>query len=250
MDNLFLLGGLPRSGITVLSAVLNQNPSLYVTTTSPFIELLWRNYSMWGDSAYDSELGTDKMQNIKIPFLNKVTDSFYSELTKANNIIDKRRQWQGITNIEMYKEVYGGLPKIICPVRDIAEIIVSYMKIFESNGIEWDYDSLMKGGNRFETSYDQLKETFESEYAECLYLVEYNDLVDNPQKTLDGIYKFLGLDSFKHSLNIKAAENEADHKLTGLHILRSVLGKEVTKSSDYLTDTQINTYNQQIFWRN
>jgi len=138
MNNLFLLGGLPRSGITVLSSLLNQNPNLYVTTTSPFIEILWRNYSIWDDSDYEGELGTDKMQNLKIPFLENITESFYSELTKVENIIDKRRQWQGITNIEMYKEIYGELPKIICPVRSIDEIIVSYMKIFKSNGIEWD----------------------------------------------------------------------------------------------------------------
>ena len=249
MDNLFLLGGLPRSGITVLATLLNQNPSLYVTTTSPFIELLWRNYSMWGDSSYEGELGTDKMQNLKLPFLNKLTNCFYSELTEAENVIDKRRQWQGVTNIAMYKEVYGKLPKIICPVRNIDEIIVSYMQIFKSNDIEWDYDALMKG-NRFETSYLQLKETFESEYAECLHFVEYNDLVDDPQETLDGIYNFLELDSFKHSLNIEAIEKEANHSLAGLHTLRGVLGRDSTKSSDYLTTTQIDKYNKRIFWRN
>lgn len=249
MDNLFLLGGLPRSGITVLASLLNQNPNFYVTTTSPFIEILWRNYSMWNDSAYDGELGTDKMQNLKGPFLNNITKSFYSELTEAKNVIDKRRQWQGITNIEMYKEIYGELPKIICPVRDIDEIIISYMQIFESNDIKWDYDNLMKG-NRFETSYYQLKETFESEYAECLHLVEYNDLVDKPQKTLDGIYNFLGLPSFNHSLNIEATEKEANHGLVGLHTLRSTLGRDDTKSKSYLTDAQIDKYNKQIFWRN
>ena len=249
MNNLFLLGGLPRSGITVLSSLLNQNPNLYVTTTSPFIEILWRSYSIWDDSDYEGELGTDKMQNLKIPFLKNITESFYSELTKVENIIDKRRQWQGITNIEMYKEIYGELPKIICPVRSIDEIIVSYMKIFKSNGIEWDYDKLMKN-NRFETPFNQLKETFESEYAECLHLVEYNDLVDNSQKTLDGIYKFLGLPSFNHSLNTKATEKESDHGLAGLHTLKPVLGRNTTKSKSYLTDVQIDKYNKQIFWRN
>jgi sulfotransferase len=249
MVNLSLLGGLPRSGITVLSALLNQNPNLYVTTTSPFIELLWRNYSMWNDSTYDGELGTDKMQELKVPFLNKLTKFFYSELTDTKNVIDKRRQWQGITNIEMYKEVYGELPKIICPVRDIDEIIVSYMQIFKSNGVKWDYDALMKG-NRFETSYYQLKETFESKYSECLYLVEYNDLVDKPQETLDGIYNFLGLDSFKHSLNIEATEKEANHNFIDLHTLRGVLGRDSTKIGEYLTDAQVANYNKQIFWRN
>ncbi len=248
MDNLFLLGGLPRSGITVLSSLLNQNPNVYVTTTSPFVEILWRNFSLWNDDEYKCELSTDSFQSLKVPFLNKVTESFYSGLTEAPTVIDKRRQWQSPANIEMYKEVYGVLPKIICPVRDVADIIVSYMQVFERNGIMWNYGKLMKG-NKFEHSFYQLKEAFESEFSDCLHLVEYNDLVDKPNETLDGIYKFLGMDSFKHSFDIKAHEKEANFNLDGLHDLRPKLARTNVPNSKYLSEKQINEYNKKIFWR-
>ena len=249
MNNLFLLGGLPRSGITVLSSLLNQNPDVYVTTSSPFIEVLWRNYSLWDDKGYELELNTANFQKMKVPFLNKVTESFYSELTESPTVIDKRRQWQSIPNIEMYKETYGMLPKIICPVRDVADIIVSYMQVFERSNIEWDYDKLMRD-NKFEDSFYQLKEAFESEYSDCLHLVEYGDLVDKPQETLDGIYEFLEIDSFKHSFAIKTTEEEANHNLEGLHKLRPKLERSSIANSEYLSQQQITDYNKKIFWRN
>jgi len=40
MNKLHMLAGLPRSGTTLLGAILNQNPKVYVTTTSPFVEIL------------------------------------------------------------------------------------------------------------------------------------------------------------------------------------------------------------------
>jgi len=248
MDNLFLLSGLPRSGITVLSALLNQNPSMYVTTTSPFVEVLWRNYSLWGDAAYESELDTSKMQNLKQPFLTKMTNAYFSELTKVENVIDKRRQWQSITNIEMYKSVYGKLPKIICPVRSVDEIIVSYMKVYENTGIVWDYDKLMKG-NRFETSYYQLKEVIESEYAKCVHLVEYDDLVSKPIEIIDKIYKFLGIDKFNHTFDTIVLEDEGNHKLKDLHKLRKSLSKNDTNIKDYLSAEQIEKFSHWNFWR-
>ena len=36
----FFLSGLPRSGITLLGAILEQNPDIYVGATSPVLEFL------------------------------------------------------------------------------------------------------------------------------------------------------------------------------------------------------------------
>ena len=36
----YFMGGLPRTGITLLSALLNQNPDIYVGTTSPILGFL------------------------------------------------------------------------------------------------------------------------------------------------------------------------------------------------------------------
>ena len=43
MKTYHFLAGLPRSGSTVLASILNQNPEVYVTPTSPMLDLLVKN---------------------------------------------------------------------------------------------------------------------------------------------------------------------------------------------------------------
>ena len=41
MKTYHLLAGLPRSGNTLLSAILNQNPDIYSSPLSPITGMLW-----------------------------------------------------------------------------------------------------------------------------------------------------------------------------------------------------------------
>ena len=47
MDKTFyFLSGLPRSGNTLLSSILNQNPTVHVSSLSPVVDYLWSAYSI------------------------------------------------------------------------------------------------------------------------------------------------------------------------------------------------------------
>lgn len=256
MKKLHLLAGLPRSGTTVLAALLNQNPKIYTPTTSSFVELLWRNYSLWDDPIEKSSLEISHMKSLKKEYLKDVGNNWFSKLTDKEVVIDKRRIWHSIPNIKMYKEIYGVKPKIICTVRDVAEIVVSFMKVFENNDELFIHNTSLEG-EMFGVVYDKLKETFfDSYFTECIHLVEYNDLVDKPQETLDKIYTFLELPSYKHSFsNIQSIEKEGKYKglsgnvFEGLHDIKSVLEKNKTPLSKYLTEHEIYAYNDKIFWK-
>jgi len=250
VNKLHILAGLPRSGTTVLSALLNQNPELYTTTSSTFVEFLWRNYSMWECVGELDGLDTDKMRKLKIPFLKNIGNIFFNELTDKKIVIDKRRSWHYVNNIKMYEEIYGVKPKIICTVRDVSEIVASYMQIFENNEEKFIADESLHRGQIFEVPFNNLKETFFSSYADCLHLVEYENLVNKPQETLNNIYKFLNIPSYKHTFtNIKVIEQEGDHSWENLHTIRPTLSKKVRDKNKYLTNYQIKKYNDRIFWR-
>ena len=203
MKKIFLLAGLPRSGSTLLGTLLNQNPNIYVPYASSFVELLWRNYSLWDDQP-EENMGK-KIQKIKIPFLKKLFQTYFSELTNKPIVIDKRRSWQTIVNIKMFKEIFGKEPKIICTVRNVEEIIASYKSLYIQNKKKWDTKFLT--GNRFGMDFNSLKHTWNSEFKNCLLLIEYNDLVKNTQKTINQIYDFIGQPYYQHNLkNIVADE--------------------------------------------
>jgi sulfotransferase len=242
---MLLLSGLPRSGTTLLSALLNQNPDIYVTTTSPFVEILWRNNLVWKE---ENTVGTHNIQEAKIPFLRKLADAYYSELTDKPIIIDKRRHWQCVTNIELYKKVYGELPKIICPVRSVDEIIASYIKIYKKNKLEFGHEGDWEG--KFELAYRQLKDCFESGYKDCLLLIEYDDLIDDTANTLGRIYEFMELPEYGHNLNyVFSSEPEASYGINGLHDISHTIGKTGTDSRKILTKEQFNKYYTWNFWR-
>jgi len=251
MKQLFFLAGLPRSGSTLLGALLNQNPNLYVSHTSSFVEILWRDYSIWNEERYAEDFLGTKMKNMKIPFLQKVSQNYFSELTDKPIVLDKRRAWQALQNIKMYREIFGKNPKIICCVRKIEEIIASYKSLHLKNKKEWHPSFLQ--GNVFETSFIHLKRTWSSEFKTCLLLIEYKDLVEKTQATLDRIYEFINQPSFSHNLNnIRSKdplkEAEKLYSLKGMFKLPSRIKKSTT-SIKILTDEEYNSYSLKNFWK-
>ena len=45
-------------------------------------------------------MASDKIRNMKIPYLRDLTTLYYKHLTDCSIVIDKRPSWQTITNIE------------------------------------------------------------------------------------------------------------------------------------------------------
>ena len=250
MNKLHLLAGLPRTGITVLGAILNQNPEMYVSTTSSFVEVLWRNYSVWHDENAKADLDTVAIKRMKYQYLRNVGNIWFENLTDKSVVIDKRRAWHNISNIKMYKEIYGIKPKIICTVRDIAEIIVSFMKVFENNDKVFVHHKSLNG-DIYAATYNELRDTFyDSYFADCIHIVEYNDICNNTEEVLNNIYRFLEMKPFKHDLkNIVVHEKEGNHHFKNLHKIKGTLTKTNTNLLNYLTPHEIEKYNADIFWR-
>lgn len=75
---LSFLGGLPRSGSTVLASLLSQNPELYVSPTSPLLGLMYGAKHMW-DAAPDHVNGYFVPGQIE-RVLAGMADSFYAHV--------------------------------------------------------------------------------------------------------------------------------------------------------------------------
>ena len=248
MNNSVVFAGLPRSGITLLASMLNKDKDIYVTTSSPFVELLWRNYSIWSEDTYAGEFDTDNIRQAKIPSLRGLAELYYSQLTSKPVVIDKRRAWQNLINIELYRDIFGVLPKIICPVRRVVDIITSWKVLYKKNNKQWNYEDLKS--NKFETGYYDLKESY-AKYPECFLLVDYEDLVDDPYEVMNQVYDFIGCQCDRRVLNfevIEATELEGDHGLTGLHTLRNKLVRSDDKAEDVLTKDEFMKFSDWDFW--
>ena len=240
---------MPRSGSQWLGRLLNQNPRIYVPLVSPFIEVLWRQYSTWDDPDWKEDFFG--IEDLRSPYLKKASSLYFSHLTDKPVVIDMRRHWQSVENIEMYLEIFGEMPKIICPVRNIEDIMASFASLFHKNDIEWSADRI--AGNTFDLNYVQLKNTFESKYKDCLLLVDYNELSTNTIPILKKIYEFIGEDFYNHDFNathppLICKKIEQSMGLNGLFNIKSGIKKSVSNPNNYFTEDQIKNFTEMKFW--
>jgi sulfotransferase len=267
MDKTYhFLAGLPRSGNTLLSAILNQNPSIYSTPISPIPGLMWGYQDICLD---DENIGRNHENTIRAEsLLSSFLAQFYKDIEKPV-IIEREKAWGTPDNLDLIKRYITPTPKIIITVRDILEIIASFVamdadyvknNIASSGNFINNYRSskdivaeyLMRPNGDIDRGLLSLASAFYPENKGVFHIVEYNDLTLKPKETMSGIYKFLKLPDYKHDFkNIEKVELDDDAKLglpSNLHDIRKSLSKSKT-STDILSDYIKHKYSNMEFWR-
>ena len=266
----YFMAGLPRSGSTLLSSILNQNPIFYSGPSSPVLPTMYMlEQNLLNDELFCAYPKPEQGKEI----ISNIINHFYSDI-KNPIIIDKNRSWTAkISFIENY---ICKKAKIICPVRDIIEILTSFIVMAHKNpykrgdlkinfidGQLIKLDIPINDDNRCEriASYDgilgqslnSIKNAIHCGFSDRICFVEYNDLVKNPKETLKKIYDFLGEKEYHHDFNnIKNATIEDDLKNYGIkdmHKVRSTLEIKSKDPSEILSDYTLNRYKNLEIWR-
>ena len=267
MDKTYhFLAGLPRSGNTLLSALLNQNPEIYSTPLSPLSTFLWDFYNSVNTDQHVLRSNENRIKS-EI-FLSAFMDNFYKEVEKPI-VIDREKSWGTPANLELIKRYITPTPKIIFTVRNVLDIIASYgninynrLKIDTLNSERYhinyrsERDSIaehiMRPNGGVDKALLSLASAFYPENKGMFHIVEYDDLVSNPNKTMAKIYDFLELPQYEHNFNsIQKVEVDDDESLglsKNLHAVRKSLSKSPT-SSDVLSDYIRHKYSNMEFWR-
>ena len=117
---IYFLAGLPRSGSTLLTNILAQNPQFYVTPTSGIIDMLVQVRNFWDRNeafrAHDRQLNETLKRNVLRSMLRG-----YFEHTEAPVCLDKNRYWcefleMGEALLEAREQV-----KVLVTVRDLRD---------------------------------------------------------------------------------------------------------------------------------
>jgi len=253
MDNLFFLNGLPRSGNTLFSCILNQNPDLCVTAKSPVVYILENFYNQLEE---EQEVHLANFPDYK-SFDNAITgavEGYYKNWT-APYIID-RAHWGTPNNIELIKKYITPSPKFICLYRPLEEVVASFIKWgTENDNIIFDSD--MNQDELFERAIEENNIISECLYAfinlvstvhpESLLFITYDDLVNKTEQVIERTYAFLGLPKYEHNLNqLDQFELNGitydDEQYAGknLHKIRTdAIRKDVYNLSNYLSPEQL-----------
>jgi sulfotransferase len=267
---LHYIAGLPRSGSTLLSALLNQNPRFYSGPSSPVIGIMMQ---MQADlSQNELYLAYPKPQQAT-ELVASVASHYYSDVNNPV-VFDKNRSWPN--NIGMIFGFLNDNPKILCPVRDVSEILTSFITMHRRNPYEvggrinFIDEMLIKSNipltddNRCQflagpngilgQSYNGMKQLVVEGKQRFMHFIEYNDLVNNPKETMKQIYDFLEEPYFEHDFeNIENIHRENDAPTYGfadMHDVRKKLSSVSTDPSTVLSPGIMQSCENTAFWHN
>lgn len=265
----FFLSGLPRSGSTLLASILNQNPDIYCSPEETMIcDLLYNTFGYITNSPhFNSQPNPVGKYNI----CKSIIISYYQN-RKENYIIDKCSSWGVPENLKLITNYITKDVKIICTVRPILEVLASFISLFERNKNVPNFaDEHIKYNKRYlyrtlnDARCDELMRmngpidhalysisNLKKNHPNMIHLVEYDDLVSNPQSTINKIYQFLNLDFYEHDfINIENPK-EIDwkyYKIPDLHYVRKKVEKKSPNVKDVLSEYVISKYSNYEIWK-
>lgn len=225
-EQIFFLGGLPRTGSSLLTALLSQNPDILSEGSSGLLGFIKNVETIFEkDGGLKHSLQNTNRRAVRPNVLSTIPHLYYQE-KNAKYIVDKNRHWTHPAVLETVKEYITEEPKVIVMLRPIVEIAESIFHIAEENdNISQAYD-WMWGGDPLIGPFDALKYGL-NQYKENFLFVTYDQLVLETQNTMNRIYDFFGIPRFEHNTSHVDSTNvqEGDYHLMGLHEIREKVEK-------------------------
>ena len=231
---LFFLVALPRSGNTLFASIINQNPNIVCTANSITLEIMKDLFLLKETDVFLNYPDHRSLDNV----LDSVYDNYYKDWPQEY-IID-RGPVLAKGNFELIKKHFKRPFKCIVLLRDLMDVLASFMKWYTENPDAFP--------NRFNLKNDDEKlSTFMSKeggiakeleaiknaynYPEICHFVKYDDLVTKPKEEIQKIYQFLEIPFFNHQFQdlkqININGMGYDDRIVGknMHTIRNVVGK-------------------------
>jgi len=269
MKEFFFLAGMQRSGATIISQILNQNPDIWVSPASPLFRMMVtqsQSHNELENIDYNRSAAIDDV-------IATIPHAFYQDKS-TKYIIDKNLNWTSPTGVEVIcKDITKNI-KIICPVRNVLDVLVSFDTIInahpDSKNNQMDEqvlattfadkpladrraDFLMQHDKDVSLSLNFMKHALIPEYRHLFHFVDYDDFVNNPQEEINKIYEYLAIPQFNHEFkNVKDISGISEDSLTRikhLHTIRPTVQKISRRPQDVFLPETIKRYSGLEFWR-
>lgn len=179
MHDVHFISGLPRSGSSLLAAILRQTPNFHAAMSSPVAPMMNGGLEQMGAGGEFS--------------------SFFDQDRQI--IFDTNRIWTA--RLHQVVELFDDF-KMICCVRDPAwrmdsfEVIYritpfDYSRMYSPQSRQTVYsgcEALISTNGAVGSAWTALKEAYYGEYSERLLLIDYDLLTQHPKRSMELIYQF------------------------------------------------------------
>jgi len=253
----YFISGLPRSGSTLLSGILKQNPEFYADIASPVLGIVSSTIDSLTLGENNFNIDEDQRESI----LKHIFEGYYTNIDRPV-VFDSSRTWTAKTPLLQKLFPYT---KILCCVRDIRWVLDSFERIAAKNPyytntlvdagvnqcVTTRCESLMdptKGGQIIKPWF-WLQEGLAMN-RNMIHLVEYNQLCKNPEKIMKEIYTFIGKPYYNHDFDNVEYSNELFDLKCNLKDLHTVKRKvEYIERKSILPEDVWNKYSGKDFWK-
>jgi sulfotransferase len=247
--------GLPRSGSTLLSSILSQNPKFNASISDALSSCVCGTLDSLNGIDGTSELISE---TTKKKMIKGIFENYYSE-TNASTIFNTNRNWTFLT--PLISDLFPESKYIVC-VRDINWILDSFEKAQRKNpynrtlyagsitdSVYNRISILMEDNGIIMNPYNGIKQAIVSNEKHKLFFIEYENLTKKPEYVMELLYSFLEEDYFKHDFdNVEKSWDEYDsHIGVKLHTVRKKV--EFIERDFILPPEILNQYRNMEFWR-
>ena len=256
------MAGLPRSGNTLISCILNQNPKIKVSANSLVSEIFYNLEVLKNNNIYQNFPDEKSLENV----ISNIFDSYYRHW-ECEYIID-RSVWGTPDNLFLLQKYLKNDIKIISPVRDLLHVISSMydqqndilnniINSWSSSGWRMPCDKtleevkceiLMEKDSMIEKSLLSVKNLSSKQNKKFTKFIEYDDLVENTEKEIKKIYEFLDIEYYNHDYT-----NLKQYEVNGIKYNDYVVGQKnnmhYIKSQITKSKTDLKKFNQKIISR-
>ncbi|MEB3071251.1 sulfotransferase family protein [[Mycobacterium] vasticus] len=252
------ISGLPRSGSTLLAALLRQNPRCHAGMSGPLAGLFG---ALLGEMSARNEFSVFIDDAKRERVLHGLFDSFYADNT-AEVIFDTNRAWCGW--MPAVSRLFPDARVIAC-VRDVQWVVDSIERLVQRNVFTpSSIFGFNPGGTVYTRAngvvgqdglvgapYDMLKQACFGAQRDRLLVVQYETLTTDPERTMRAVYDFIGEPAFEHTFdNIDYDVTEFDERAgtPGLHTVHRQVGARSRET--ILPPDLFNRFVNDAFWRN
>jgi sulfotransferase len=226
MKSYYFISGLPRSGSTLLSSILKQNPEFCADIASPVEALTGTAIDIVTSAESNLTVTEDQRKNL----VYGIFEGYYKHRQEPV-IFDSSRSWTKKTN---FLRALFPYTKILCPVRDMVSILNSFEVISSKNPFHTKTltehkdnvfarcDGMMnKNGGIVAGPWILLQEGYALN-PEMIHFIEYENLCKEPERTMRDVYEFLEKPYYSHDFENLEYSNENFDKACNLKDLHTV----------------------------
>jgi len=253
----YFISGLPRSGSTLLSAILGQNPRFHTGVTTPVAGIVT---SMLAQCSAGSEFALMVSTEQRRAMARAVFDSYYAGVERPV-VFDTNRGWTA--QMPLLLDLFPNAKVLAC-VRNLGWVMDSLERLYRANPYEQTklfvneseratvmsrVDALGQHNRLVGGAWSSLKDAFYGDQGQSILVIDYDILAQQPAQVMDLVYGFLGEQPYPHdydTISFDTPDYDNPLGLPGLHTVRPTVSLQTRPT--VLPPDLFDQYAKLSFW--